>query len=354
MSIGELIHNICLVANDTVGIAVFNLRTSALLNVNQYFLKLIDGCYSDVKSSIGKAVDKIVPNWQGSYMQLNWDSAINTGKICCLKKYSHKGLKCETLYLDVRITPLYLENSYEYIIISVEDVTKDVMSTQILQDRINDCIKKEKIRSVISKERPDIIIVTGDCIEKAEDAQGFLEFISFIKKDFLTCLCFGNHDYKAFQNNNNGLQDFKKALKNIGIHVLQDECFQYQKNNCIYNIIGFKDISVGNPNLKSAFENCNNNAVATIGFSHNPDIIFRMPRECVNYLLCGHFHGGQIWTPFNLEFKILRNEKLSRMGIKRGLHKLRGIQLYINRGLGNVVIPLRFFSRPEITLFYFP
>jgi predicted MPP superfamily phosphohydrolase len=251
-----------------------------------------------------------------------------------------------------------LEVNKIYFADDVHYFTNDVHYLKILQlsdihySRLR--VNKEKIRSVIVKEEPDIIIVTGDCIEKAEDTQGFLEFINFIKKDFVTCLCFGNHDYKAFHNNRKGFNEFKNLLKHINIHILQDECFQYKKNDRIYNIIGFKDISAGNPNLRSAFENCNNNAVASISFSHNPDIIFRIPRKSVNYLLCGHFHGGQIWTPFNLEFKILREEKLSKMGIKRGLHKLRGIHIYINRGLGNVVIPLRFFSRPEITLFYFP
>jgi predicted MPP superfamily phosphohydrolase len=215
-------------------------------------------------------------------------------------------------------------------------------------------VKKEKIRSAILKEEPDVIIITGDCIEKAEDVDGFTEFIKFIKGDILTYLCFGNHEYKAFSNNKKALDKFLNNLENIDIIVLKDKCNQIKKYNRIYNIIGFKDMSTGNPDLKGSFNDCNANAVANIGISHNPDIIFNIPRNSVNYLFCGHFHGGQIWTPFNLEFKILRTERLPRIGVKRGLHNIRGIQIYINRGLGNAVIPMRLFSRPEITLFFIP
>ncbi|HHW31803.1 MAG TPA: metallophosphoesterase [Clostridiaceae bacterium] len=215
-------------------------------------------------------------------------------------------------------------------------------------------VKKEKIKREIEKVQPDIILITGDCIEDPKDVNGFLDFINYVKGNYMTCLCFGNHDYGAFINDNKALNDFVKNLNDIGIKVLQDEYIQYIKNNKIYNIIGFKDISTGSTHLVSALYNKEDNVFMNIGFAHNPDIIFRLPRKSLDYLLCGHFHGGQIWAPFNFEFRIFRKEKLCKMGIKRGLHKVRGINLYISRGIGNVIIPLRFLSPPEITVFYLP
>jgi predicted MPP superfamily phosphohydrolase len=113
----------------------------------------------------------------------------------------------------------------------------------------------------------------------------------------------------------------------------------------------------GNPDIKKAFEsilpsvqsNCIN-----IAFSHNPDLTLSLPKGQVDYFLCGHFHGGQIWMPFNLEFRLMRSEKLCRMGYRRGFHKINGINIYINRGLGNVVFPFRFFSVPEIAVLQLP
>ena len=127
-----------------------------------------------------------------------------------------------------------------------------------------------------------------------------------------------------------------------------------EKNSKRYNIIGIADMRYSHHNLEEAFRDCCRDSFLSLGFSHNPDIVLEIPKGRLDYLLCGHFHGGQIWAPFDLEFKVMRNEKLCKMGIKSGLHKINGINLYINRGLGNVVFPLRFLSRPEITVFYFP
>jgi len=47
--------------------------------------------------------------------------------------------------------------------------------------------------------------------------------------------------------------------------------------------------------------------------------------------------------PFNLEFRILRHEKLTKIGITKGTHKLNNINLHINSGLGNVCVSLKAF-----------
>jgi hypothetical protein len=54
--------------------------------------------------------------------------------------------------------------------------------------------------------------------------------------------------------------------------------------------------------------------------------------------------------PFGLEFRLFRKEPLGRTGIRRGLHMVNGIPLYLTRGIGNVIFPLRLGARPEITI----
>lgn len=215
-------------------------------------------------------------------------------------------------------------------------------------------VNPAKVRDVIEREKPDLLIFTGDYIDKPKEKKGFLKLLAYLAGGFETCLCLGNHDYKAYRGDEKGLLDFIADIRALGIRVLHNECTVFEKNNKKYNIIGLEDLRKGKVDFGKAFECESPDVFMNIAISHNPDIVLSIPREKVDYLFCGHFHGGQIWAPFDLEFRMLRYEKLCRMGIKSGLHKVNGVNLYISRGLGNVLVPLRFRSRPEITVVQLP
>lgn len=215
-------------------------------------------------------------------------------------------------------------------------------------------VKVDKVLKVLEREKPDLVLITGDYIEKRKDIPKFLDFLKSFTFLCDIYLCLGNHDFRVFKNDKPGLEKFVNDIENLDTQVLHNRSVCIEKNGKKYNIIGIADKRSGYEDVNKSLNTCSKEASLNIAFSHNPDIIFEIPNGKIDYLLCGHFHGGQIWAPFDLEFRVLRNEKLCKMGIKRGLHKLNGIILYINRGLGNVCFPLRFFSRPEITVFYFP
>jgi hypothetical protein len=79
--------------------------------------------------------------------------------------------------------------------------------------------------------------------------------------------------------------------------------------------------------------------------AHNPVILRRAARAGVDLVLSGHTHGGQVtW----------RSEKSPsgrpRRRILRGLARRGDTQIYVSRGLGTVVLPVRYGSPPEVTL----
>ena len=71
----------------------------------------------------------------------------------------------------------------------------------------------------------------------------------------------------------------------------------------------------------------------------------RAAREGVDLILAGHTHGGQVtWR-----------SETSRSGrprrrLLRGLGRQGDTQIYVSRGLGTVVLPVRYGCLPEVTL----
>lgn len=218
-------------------------------------------------------------------------------------------------------------------------------------------VSKSKLLIRINQVKPDIIVMSGDYIETYRDISKFISFLSMLSENYPVYLTFGNHDHKALYYNSNNKKAFIDKIEAAGGKVLLNANSRILKNGTSYNLIGIDDLKKGKPDIEKAFLGIKasiETGCINIAVSHNPDIIFDLPSDKVDYLLCGHFHGGQIWMPFNIEFKLMRKEKLCKMKCFRGLHKINGVNLYINRGLGNVIFPFRFLSTPEIAVIQFP
>lgn len=63
---------------------------------------------------------------------------------------------------------------------------------------------------------------------------------------------------------------------------------------------------------------------------------------------CGHTHGGQIRLPFCRTLYAPGQGFMPKYG--DGLYDFDGKKMYISRGVGTTVFPVRFFNRPEITV----
>lgn len=218
-------------------------------------------------------------------------------------------------------------------------------------------VSTARLLNYIEDAEPDIVVMSGDYIETPKNIPRFISFLELLSENNNVFITLGNHDHKALDYSLKKEAAFIQEMEAAGATVLLNTNTKIYKDGQAYNLIGIDDLIKGRPDVEKAFDGIKasiDSGCINIAVSHNPDLVFQLPKDKTDYFFCGHFHGGQIWMPFNLEFRLMRSEKLCKMKCFRGLHKINGINLYINRGLGNVIFPFRFFSAPEMAIVQFP
>ena len=109
---------------------------------------------------------------------------------------------------------------------------------------------------------------------------------------------------------------------------------------------GVADAYFDIPNLETAVPKQRKEGEPMVLLGHEPDFAdIVIEARPVDLMLAGHTHGGQVRLPG------LPPMFLPALGVKyvHGLFHVGDMQLYVNRGLGAVHLPVRFRCRPEVT-----
>lgn len=206
-------------------------------------------------------------------------------------------------------------------------------------------ISSEQLIKEIDDKDIDLIALTGDYLEKTKNIDKFIEYIIKLKNlnpQYGIYVVFGNHDYLL----KDDINIFQKAIENTGAIVLKNEHRSLIINNQRVNIIGIDDYKTKHSDLEKSYRNLNNGV--NIVLTHDPNVVLKMKNYYFDYLLSGHFHGGQIYWP--LPFHLLKLGKLPKKNIIKGLNFHQEKPYYINEGLGQTLLNLRLGSKPEITM----
>jgi uncharacterized protein len=120
-----------------------------------------------------------------------------------------------------------------------------------------------------------------------------------------------------------------------GIRILRQERASIRIREEILNLIGVDDSLM---DLR---------AIQPLVMPETVNVLLAAVKLGIDLTLAGHTHGGQL----SLEF-LRRGLCLSRLETPyvSGWHEKSGRQLYVNRGLGTTMIPIRLGARPEITV----
>ncbi|NLG88218.1 MAG: metallophosphoesterase [Clostridiaceae bacterium] len=214
-------------------------------------------------------------------------------------------------------------------------------------------ISSSRIKKTIIETKPDFILISGDFLDCPKHIKKLEKWLKGIESGIRTYAVLGNHDHRCFISDPNFKNEFMRLMKSLNIQILINETvvLNDKNNSSVLALVGLDDCKTGILFDKKIFEGLKDKYKFVLAFSHNPDVSLHIPEGSVDLFVAGHFHGGQIWLPFNLEYMLLRKEKVCRMGHIKGFAAIRNNMVYISRGLGTVLVPFRFFSVPEITVF---
>ncbi|MEY8351209.1 metallophosphoesterase [Bacillus cereus] len=210
----------------------------------------------------------------------------------------------------------------------------------------NISISPAQLYEKLKDESIDLIALTGDFLDRKRTIPKlapYLEVLNQLQAKYGIYAVFGNHDYVLHEKD---LQKLKETLEQYNCTVLKNE------NHVIYvqgkrvNIIGIDDFSTKRSDLTASYKGIKQGL--NLVLTHDPNIVLQMKEYHFDYLLSGHFHGGQICYP--RAYHLAKMGKLARMNIIKGLHTQDGKPFYINEGLGQTGVNIRVGSRPEITL----
>ena len=186
--------------------------------------------------------------------------------------------------------------------------------------------------------KPDMFVLTGDYVShETEYIEPVAKVLGELKSEFGTFACLGNHDHWT------NPEMITNSFRAAGITMLINEGLRFEARGASFWLAGVDDHLVGKTDLPASLKGSYADEMKLV-LAHNPVIFRQAVKEKVDLILSGHTHGGQV--------KIRDEEKriLPRRKFTNGLHERKDTQIYITRGIGTVVLPIRYQCPPEISL----
>lgn len=200
----------------------------------------------------------------------------------------------------------------------------------------------KSIAKKINSIKPDLIFITGDSVDKTEKIDSLNEFLQLIDNSIKKYAITGNWEYWGKVD----LTKLKNTYSKNNCELLINENRTVSIKNRKISIIGMDDLVGGNANFRKAVENLKQTDT-TIVLSHCPahrDIITKQKENLsIDLVLSGHTHGGQITFLGFAPFKPPGSGKYLK-----GWYKKSEPKMYISKGIGTSILPIRFGARAEM------
>jgi predicted MPP superfamily phosphohydrolase len=235
----------------------------------------------------------------------------------------------------------WIENS-EYVIKS--DKLSDSVKIVHLSDLHGKQFGKENVKLFenITKQNPDIIVFTGDLIDASRNnhIEESIQFLERLSVNTPVYYIRGNHEYNSIK-----YQDIMRQLSEIEgkFYFLEGDFHRIKVKNQNLCVLGLDTIK---EEVIDDFLSEDGYKIILNHYSENFLENANLSQLGADLVLTGHAHGGQWRLP------IIGGVYSPGQGFNpkyyQGMSEKYGSTHIISRGLGNSIIPIRVFNRPEV------
>ena len=201
----------------------------------------------------------------------------------------------------------------------------------------------EKLFARLHEASPTVLVLTGDMIERGNRRGALSDFLRELPK-VPTFAILGNWEYWS------GLpvEGYRQLFDEHSIELLVNQSVEFEVGGRTIRITGLDDLVAGQPDPEAALADatpCPNHLL----LAHCPASREACPlpdRHRPSFILSGHTHGGQI-APFGCA--IVR--PWGSGPYVAGWYREGGPPLYVSRGIGTSMMPVRIGATPELSIF---
>lgn len=231
----------------------------------------------------------------------------------------------------------------------------------------NDTAVRRAVEKAIAEE-PAAVLLLGDFVYKATgDQEPIEEMVTYVKPlveaGIPTYAVLGNHDWaaKTPEDTPNAelAREVERRLEETGVTVLRNEAIVLEhpdKSGELADplyLVGIGSLYAGEVDIDKAFDSVPQGAPRIV-IVHEPDVFERLPEGAAPLTIAGHTHGGQVRIPGlpDWSWMALRtDDRVTSDGWIESDYGAPGNRLYVNRGIGFSLAPIRFACPPELTVF---
>jgi len=191
--------------------------------------------------------------------------------------------------------------------------------------------------------RPDVVALTGDYVTLSRSyIWPVARALGKLRARLGVFAILGNHDFQVDPD------EITRALRSQHIRVLRNAHYALRAGHPAHAglwLVGVDDLWWGADDLAAAMRSLPARDPKVL-LCHNPLGIRMAAARGIDFVLSGHTHGGQVRLP--VVGSVYGRSKFGERFVE-GWNQLDGTQIYVSRGIGKVLLPLRFGCPPEIS-----